>query len=57
MISCDEPVPAGEFSLQSKLSNALFSELFASKTLGSGTLLAPAVAMTCSATSTSIRYS
>jgi len=54
MVSCDEPVPARELLLQSKLSNASLSELVASKTLGSGTLLAPAVAMTCSATSISI---
>jgi len=31
MVSCDEPVPARELLLQSKLSNAPFSELVASK--------------------------
>ena len=54
MVSCDEPVPARELLLQSELSNSSFSGLVASKTLGSGTLLAPAVVMICSATSTSI---
>ena len=37
MVLCDEPVPARELLLQSKLYNAPFSELVASKTLGSGT--------------------
>ena len=54
MVSCDEPVPARVLSLRSKLSNAPFSGLVASRTLGSGTLLSPAIAMTCSARSTSV---
>ena len=53
-MSCDEPVPPRVLSLRSKLSNAPFSGLVDSKTLGKGTLLAPAVAITCSAMSTSI---
>ena len=38
MVSCVDPVPARVLSLQSKLSNAPFSGLVSSRSVGRGTL-------------------
>jgi len=49
MVSCDEPGSARVLLFCLKLSIAPFSGLAASRTVRNGTLLSPAMIMTCSA--------